>query len=459
MFKKGYKKFEDFEFSKKLQEAISEARFEKPTELQKQVIPLALEHNDVIFEARSGMGKSACFAIPFLQHWLRDRSRKGLIITSSAQSVNQLAKVITKLAPTLKARVLKFSGDDDYFYPEFHLKCPIIILELCVLERFMRREKEYTSAVRSLGLDDFDLLIQSEQKLNHLIQKLDTNRQTLISARQLTPEVLEKSKWYCNPQKLEKVQLILPETRWAQQQITLQYVLVNDESRFEYLLKLVVSESQNIVMIITDSDRISRYIVDRLESAGIDAHVLAYAMQLEEKRKIVKNVADKSYGILVGCEAALNGLSLPRISHLISWTLPNQIDSYIRRIDRFASQTHLQATTLISENRASVIDLIERRTNQKLICLNAQLDSIESNKIESCAESPNRENASISSLGRSEEDSNIQIQANQSGKTMIPVRFRKPVFASGNELEKLSKNGQIRKTLGSKFVPMRKRRM
>ncbi len=440
MFKKGYKTFEDFDLSNKLQEAVREARFERPTELQQQVIPLALEYNDVIFEARSGMGKSACFAIPFLQHWLRDRSRKGIIITSNAKSVNQLAKVITKLAPTLKARVLKFSGDDDYFYPEFHLKCPIIILELGVLERFMRREKEYTAAVRSLGIDDFDLLVNEEQKLSNLIQKLDTNRQTLISARKLTQKIIEKAQWYCNSQRLEKVQLMLPETRWAQQQILLQYVFVNDSNRFDYLLKLLRMENEGIVLIITDSDRISRYVVDRLQAKGINGNVLAYAMQLEEKREIVKKVAQEGKGILVGCEAALNGLSLPHITHLVSWTLPTQIDGYIRRIDRFASQANLKTTTLIDENRSAVIDILERRTNQQMICVNDQLEKIQTITSVETKDLPKPEKQQLE-------------------KIMIPNRFRKPVFATEKEIAKLTRNGKVKKTLGSKFVPMRKRRM
>ena len=91
---KTYYKFEDFDMTRKLHEAIIDSRLERPTELQLQVIPPALEDSDVLFEARSGMGKSACFAIPFLQHWLRNRTRKAMIITPTSDSVQQLGRVI-----------------------------------------------------------------------------------------------------------------------------------------------------------------------------------------------------------------------------------------------------------------------------------------------------------------------------------------------------------------------------
>jgi len=152
----GLNRFEDFELSRKLQEAISSARLEKPTELQKQVIPPALDGCDVIFEARSGMGKSACFGIPFLQNWLRNRNQKGMIVTATADGVRQMGKVISRLCPALKTKVLKFTAKDDFFYPDLLARSPMAILELAVVERFIKREKEFASSVKMLGIDDFE---------------------------------------------------------------------------------------------------------------------------------------------------------------------------------------------------------------------------------------------------------------------------------------------------------------
>ena len=280
---KSYHRFEDFELSRKLQEAVMDARLERPTELQLEVIPQALEEKDVIFEARSGMGKSACFAIPFLQHWLRDRNRKGLIITPTADSVQQLGKVIGRLCPSLKAKVLKFTTRDDYFYPEFHAKCPMVILEYGVAERFIKREKEFMASVHSLGLDEIDTLMQKGQGLDELVQSINADRQTLICANELTEAVIEKGRWFCDPNKMVKIQLFRPEANWDKEQIQLRYLIVNEGNRAEQVVKLLKENSDKIVMIVTDADRLSREIVEMLAANEITGQVLAYSMQLDEK--------------------------------------------------------------------------------------------------------------------------------------------------------------------------------
>jgi len=429
-----YSRFEDFKLSKKLQEAVGEAKFEKPTDLQKQVIPIALEGKDAIFEARSGMGKSACFAIPFFQHWLRDRSRKAMVITSSASSVKQLGKVMSRLCPLLKARVLRFTVRDDYFYPEFLEKTPIVILEFDVVERFMRRERDYVANARSLGLDEFDLLLEREEQLARVISQLPGERQTLVCANELTEQVLERGRWYCDPNRLEKIKLVRPEARWPEDQVQLQYVVVDERTRFDRLADLIRAWSDAVVLVVTGSDRISKYVVDRLKSAKLPGELLAYANQLDAKQSIVNRVATTGKGVMVACEAAMNGLTISKIDHLVSWDLPNQLDNYWRRIDRFAFQGPVIATVLLDRRRVGAVPALERRLGRQMV----QLDQ---------TDAPGTSKQKQSSSDANQGSSGI----------LIPERFRMSVFAKPEELQKLAPHGVV-KTLGNKFVPARKRR-
>ncbi len=438
MAKSEYQKFEDFGLTGKLQEAVAVARFDRPTELQQHVIPLALARKDVIFEAKSGMGKSACFAIPFLQHWLRERTRKAIIVTPSPDGVRQISKVISRLCPTLRANLLKFTQRDDYFYPEDQLKCPIIILEFGVLERFIKREKEYMEAVRSVGLDDFDSLLLQEDKLNGLIRQIRSDRQMLISVQKLNEQSIEKARWYCDANKFEKVKLLRPETKWAEGQVSLRYAIADEEDeRFELLTHLMRENSGSLNLIITESDRISRHIAEELRLKGFEAGLLEYSMQLDEKQSTVDEVSGMGKGILVGCEASLNGLGLTKVNHLVSWTLPQDLESYWTRLDRFTGQGELNTTVLVSQSRAGAIKLLERRLGREMICLNPR-------EVASADRKTSRSRASSGHPG-------IKEHAVDEGRSnVIPNRFHLPVFGG--------LRGPVRKTLGSKFVPARKKR-
>jgi superfamily II DNA/RNA helicase len=477
---KVYHRFEDFEMTRKLHEAILDARLERPTELQLQVIPLALEDRDVLFEARSGMGKSACFAIPFLQHWLRDRNRKSLIITPTADSVQQLGKVIGRLCPSLKARVLKFTGRDDYFYPEFHDKCPIVIVELAVAERFIKREKEYVAAVRSVGLDEIDSMLDREKELTDLLQSVNTDRQTLVCANELTEQVIEKARWFCNPNKLDKVKLSRPEANWGKDQVILRYVVVTEDDRLENLVKLLQESADKITMIVTDSDRISSTISEKLAEKEMKGHVLAYSMQLDEKQGIVTQVAEAGKGVLVGCEAALNGLNMPKVDNLISWELPSHLENYWKRVDRFVFQGQLTVTAMVDEPRAGAVRILERRLGRSMVALNEGAvsgsrgrersdrgerrndrnrdrndDRGERERRPEPAKKPERHIPEhvTSKLVISSQD----VPAMDSTR-VIPKRFFESVSGDTSLVEKYAPEGKVKKSLGSKFVPANKKR-
>jgi superfamily II DNA/RNA helicase len=472
-------RFEDFELSHKLQDAVLEARLERPTDLQKEVIPLALQNRDVMFEARSGMGKSACFAIPFLQHWLRDRGRKAIIITPTGDTVQQLGKVISRLCPTLKARVLKFTKRDDYFYPEFHDKCPIVILEYAVADRFLKREKEFVAQVRSVGLDEFDRMLDNEKELGAMVQAISPDRQTLICANELTEQIVEKGRWFCDSSRMEKVKLSRPEAQWAQDQVSLEYLLVTDEKRFVQLADLARTSDTKVVMVLTDSDRVSRDLAERFQNAQIPSDLLEYSMQLDAKQAIVDRVAAAGKGILVGCEASLNGLTMPKVDHLVSWELPSQLENYWKRLDRFTGQGQLRATVLVDQARSGAVRILERRLGRNMVCLNPAAmpqdrgPRREPSFRESKPAKPEKDDYHPAPRPTPAPAPVKKIAAPPAPKPttttapkpvtvepapvgyILPQRYVWPVFARDEELARFAPDGIVKKTLGDRFVPTR----
>merc|ERR1719359_2759834 len=59
--------FRDMLLKSELQRAIGDAGFEHPSEVQQNAIPFAMVGQDMIVQAKSGMGKTAVFVIATLQ--------------------------------------------------------------------------------------------------------------------------------------------------------------------------------------------------------------------------------------------------------------------------------------------------------------------------------------------------------------------------------------------------------
>ena len=59
--------FNSFGLSNKLLNTIKLNNYNKPTSIQKSVIPLVLDGKDIMAKAQTGTGKSASFVLPILE--------------------------------------------------------------------------------------------------------------------------------------------------------------------------------------------------------------------------------------------------------------------------------------------------------------------------------------------------------------------------------------------------------
>ncbi len=67
--------FHDFGLAEPILRALAEEKYETPTPIQAQTVPLACQGRDVIGIAQTGTGKTAAFALPILNHLFNKRMR------------------------------------------------------------------------------------------------------------------------------------------------------------------------------------------------------------------------------------------------------------------------------------------------------------------------------------------------------------------------------------------------
>ena len=95
-------KFEDLKLEKQLLKALAEEGYKKPSPIQVQAIPPALEGRDILGCAQTGTGKTAAFALPVLNKLINHKTRgrreiKALILTPTRELALQvtLARLTT----------------------------------------------------------------------------------------------------------------------------------------------------------------------------------------------------------------------------------------------------------------------------------------------------------------------------------------------------------------------------
>ena len=83
-------------------DAAKSLGWKKPTKIQKESIPVAIEGRDIIGLAETGSGKTGAFALPMLQNLLENPQRLfGLVLTPTRELAFQIAEQFEALGKSI----------------------------------------------------------------------------------------------------------------------------------------------------------------------------------------------------------------------------------------------------------------------------------------------------------------------------------------------------------------------
>jgi ATP-dependent RNA helicase DDX47/RRP3 len=94
--------------------ACASLNFTKPTDIQRECIPYALEGRDIIGLAQTGSGKTAAFALPVLQAiWNEPSGLFACVLAPTRELAYQIAETFTALGSGIGVRVATIVGGMD----------------------------------------------------------------------------------------------------------------------------------------------------------------------------------------------------------------------------------------------------------------------------------------------------------------------------------------------------------
>ena len=111
--------FADLELAPELLKALHQKGYTRPTSIQLEAVPAAMEERDVLGSAPTGTGKTAAFLLPALQHLLDYPRRKPgaprvLVLTPTRELAIQVAEQAEKLAKFTTLSVATITGGVAY---------------------------------------------------------------------------------------------------------------------------------------------------------------------------------------------------------------------------------------------------------------------------------------------------------------------------------------------------------
>ena len=115
--------FEQFKLNRQLLDAVRDAGFSIPTEIQRKAVPVISGGQEVIGIAQTGTGKTAAYLLPILMKvkYAQGVDPRALILVPTKELALQIAEHAKILAKYTDLRILPMYGGVGHYQQQFLL--------------------------------------------------------------------------------------------------------------------------------------------------------------------------------------------------------------------------------------------------------------------------------------------------------------------------------------------------
>ncbi|MCC4264024.1 ATP-dependent RNA helicase SrmB [Oceanimonas baumannii] len=366
--------FEQLELDPILVRALARMGYARPTTIQSQVIPEAMNGRDIMASAPTGTGKTASFLLPACQHLLDFPRRQAgparvLVLTPTRELAKQIADDAKALLKETELRVETITGGvhADKHLPALTKTTDIVVATPGRLLQYIDEESFDSRDIEMLILDEADRMLDMGfiQDVDRIAAEARWRRQTMLFSATLEGRGLMK---FAADILKEPVELSAEPPRSERKKINQWLHLADDpEHKFALLLHLLrqPDASRSIVFVKT-RDRLME-LASRLQQAGLDNAWLRGEMDQDKRFEALRRFRNGKVNILVATDVAARGIDLPEVSHVINYDMPRTADVYVHRIGRTGRAGRKGiAISLVEAHDMPMVVKVERYTEQKL---------------------------------------------------------------------------------------------
>ena len=317
--------------------------FEKPSPIQKKgLIPLVQpghkgKRRDIIAQAQSGTGKTACFGVGSLQiidHELE--ATQVLILAPTHELASQIKGVITDIGRFEKVKVQLLVGGTsvDADRTKLDEEPPHIVVGTPGrVHDMIRRKYLKTEKIDLIVLDEADEMLSAgfKDQIYKIFQYMHNDIQIgLFSAT--VPETLEQltTRFMRNP-----IKILVKADMLTLQGIAQYYIrLDSDEHKYATIKDLFEGLTISQAIIYCNSTRR----VDDLEEAMVQDNFpvkkIHGKMDESERKEVHKDFKNGGCRVLITSDLFARGIDIQQVSVVINFDVPKSEHTYLHRIGR-----------------------------------------------------------------------------------------------------------------------------
>jgi ATP-dependent RNA helicase RhlE len=334
--------FSDFNLNDAITRALAEEKYETPTPIQAQTIPIVMSGRDVVGIAQTGTGKTAAFALPILDRLAQKprmserKSCRVLVLSPTRELSGQILDSFRTYGRHMRMRTALAIGGVSMGAQVRSLLNGVDILVATPgrLLDLVKGNALRLDSVECFVLDEADRMLDMGfiNDIRKIVTKLPKERQTLMFSATMPRAISElAAQMLRDPAKVAVTPVAATADRVEQRVIR-----VDRAAKPAILVELLRSEPIDRVLIFTRTKHGADKVARRLEQSGIPAEAIHGNKSQGQRERALSAFRDGKVKTLVATDIAARGIDVDGVSHVVNFDLPNVPESYVHRIGRTA---------------------------------------------------------------------------------------------------------------------------
>ncbi|HEU4586112.1 MAG TPA: DEAD/DEAH box helicase [Gemmatimonadaceae bacterium] len=361
--------FNSLDLDKSLLKALKELGFARPTPIQSEAIPPALEGRDVLACAMTGSGKTAAFLLPIIDRLMRKPRgvTRALVLVPTRELAAQVLEHLNELALHTPITGAAIFGGVGMGPQEHALRSGTDIIVATPGRLLDHLQLPYASfaSLEHLVLDEADRMLDMGflPDIRKILRRLPVRRQTLFfSATMPAPIVALTREMLRDPATIQVDRVSTPAVG-----ITQAVYPVHQELKGALFLTLLQRGEIKQALVFTRTKHRANRLTEFLANNGVKAERIHGNRSQAQRTAALAGFKSGQYPVLVATDIAARGIDVEALGHVVNFDVPTTPEDYIHRVGRTGrAEATGDAFTFAAPEEQGELKAIERAIGKRL---------------------------------------------------------------------------------------------
>ena len=347
--------------------ALRKMRFVTPSDIQLELIPPALEGQDIFGQARTGTGKTAAFGLPILQRLDPGGRLQAICLVPTRELAVQVTAELRRLAEFANIHITAVYGGQRVATqlhalgrrPHFVVGTPGRVMD------FMRRGALGIDDARFVVLDEVDRMLDIgfRDDIRKILSRVRGRHQTIFTSATIDEEIKRLARQYMT----DPIEVNVSADKLTVDSVRQSYVTADSHDKFRVLRLLLEQEDPGMALVFCNTKHATRKLAKKLHEAGINTSEIHGDLIQQRRDRVMDRFRRHQIKVLVATDLAARGIDVSEISHIINYDLPPDPEGYVHRIGRTARMgAEGVAISLVTTEEGKELTNIERLINREV---------------------------------------------------------------------------------------------